>query len=163
MIEQTFVMIKPDGVQRGYIGDILKRFEKVGLKVIGLKMLSVDKNFAEQHYTEDISKRRGEHVRKYLVDFLQEGPVVAIALEGVSAIEIVRKIVGATEPRQAAPGTIRGDYSHVSYKYADDKKMVVRNIIHASSSPEDAKSEIALWFNIEELQKYETVHDKHLF
>ncbi|MFH1455994.1 MAG: nucleoside-diphosphate kinase [archaeon] len=163
MIEQTFVMIKPDGVQRGYIGEIISRFEKVGLKVIGLKMLSVDKDFASQHYTEDISKRRGEHVRKYLVDFLQEGPVVAIALEGVGSIEIVRKMVGETEPRKAAPGTIRGDYSHVSYAYADDKKMVVRNIIHASANADDAKAELSLWFGIEELHKYESVHDKHIF
>jgi len=163
MIEQTFVMIKPDGVQRGYVGEILARFEKVGLKVIGLKMISVDKDFAAQHYTEDISKRRGEHVRNYLVNFLQEGPVVAIALEGVGSIEIVRKMVGETEPRKAAPGTIRGDYSHVSYAYADDKKMVVRNLIHASANTDDAKAELSLWFGIEELQKYKAVNDKHIF
>lgn len=161
MIEKSLVLIKPDGVQRGLIGEITQRFEKVGIKIIGMKMVWVDKEFALKHYTEDISKRRGEHVRKYLVEFLQEGPVVAIALEGIGAIEIIRKMVGETEPRAAQPGTIRGDFAHVSYSYADKKKVVVRNIIHASANKKDAESEVKLWFKPKEMHSYEIVHEKH--
>jgi len=90
MIERTFVMIKPDGVKRSLVGEILSRFEKVGLKVIGMKMTWVDEDFAKKHYTEDITIRRGEKVRNNLVTFLKEGPVIAFVLEGIEAIEIVR-------------------------------------------------------------------------
>ena len=155
-------MIKPDGVQRQLTGDVIKRFELAGLKLIGLKMKWVDKDFALQHYTEDISKRRGEHVRNYLVEFLQEGPVVAMVFEGVNAIENVRKIVGATEPRAAQPGTIRGDFAHVSFGYADKVQQAVRNIIHASGNKAEAKEEVKLWFKKDELHTYETVHEKHI-
>ena len=96
MIERTFVMIKPDGVERNLTGDIISRFEKVGLKIVGMKMCWVDKDFARKHYTEDITIRRGEKVRNLLVDFIKNGPVVAIVLEGVEAIEVVRKLVGST-------------------------------------------------------------------
>jgi len=162
MIEKTFVMIKPDGVQRQLVGKVISRFEKAGLKIIGMKMAWVDEEFALKHYTEDISKRRGERVRRYLVEFLQEGPVVAMVLEGVGAIETVRKLVGATEPRAANPGTIRGDFAHVSYSYADKKEMVVRNIIHASSDKKDAANEIKLWFTPKELHSYKTVNEAHI-
>jgi nucleoside-diphosphate kinase len=162
MIERTFVMIKPDGVQRQLIGKVLERFEQSGLKIVAMKMAWVDENFAKQHYTEDISRRRGEHVRKYLVDFLKEGPVLAFVLEGVNAIENVRKIVGATEPKSALPGTIRGDFAHVSYAYADDKHMVVRNIIHASADKNDAEYEVKLWFKPEEIHSYKTVSEFHI-
>lgn len=161
--EQTFVMIKPDGVSRGLTGEILKRFERAGLKLIGIKMVSVDADFAKQHYTEDISKRRGEKVRNNLVKFLQEGPVIAMALEGVNAIEVVRKMVGETEPRKAAPGTIRGDYTHVSYAHADEKNMAIKNVIHASANLEDAKNELALWFSIEDLHNYNKAIENHVF
>ena len=144
MIEQTLVLVKPDGVQRGLTGEIIKRFESAGLKVVGLKLTKVDKDFAQKHYTEDISQRRGEHIRNRLLDFLVEGPIVAMALEGVAAIENVRKMVGATESKSAAPGTIRGDFSHVSYDYADAKEVVVRNVIHASADKNDAQNELSL-------------------
>jgi len=161
MLERTFVMIKPDGVKRSLVGEILSRFEKVGLKVIGMKMVWVDENFAKEHYTEDITIRRGEKVRNNLVNFLKEGPVVAFVLEGIEAIEIVRKMVGETESKSAAPGTIRGDYSHVSFAHADEKNMAVKNLIHASANKGDAQNEINLWFSVEDLYQYKTAHEDH--
>lgn len=163
MIERTFVAIKPDGVQRSLVGEVLGRFEKAGLKIIGMKMQWIDKDFAKKHYTEDIEKRRGKKVRDLLMDYISEGPVVAMVLEGIHAIEIVRKIVGGTEPKSALPGTIRGDYCHVSYDYADKKDLAIRNIIHASGNKEDAEYEINLWFNDKELHSYKNAHDLHIF
>jgi len=163
MIERTLVLLKPDAVQRAFAGEIISRFERAGLKIVGLKMVLADEDFAKKHYREELAKRRGEHVRKLMVDFLQGGPVIAIALEGVDAVEIVRKMVGATEPKAAQPGTIRGDYAHVCYSYADEKKMVVKNLIHASSDKSDAKLELDLWFSPKELHNYKSVHDVHIF
>lgn len=163
MIDKTLLLIKPDGVKRCLIGELTKRFEQRGLKVVGLKMIWVDEKFAKKHYTDDITKRRGEHVRNYLVNFLKEGPVVAMVLEGISSIEIVRKIVGETEPKAAVPGTIRGDFAHVSYAYADKKKMVVRNVVHASANKKDAQYEIRLWFKPEEIYHYKTAHEEHMY
>ncbi len=162
MIERTFVAIKPDGVQRGLIGEVIRRFENSGLKLIGMKMQWLDKEFALRHYTEDISKRRGEKVRKMLIDYIVEGPVVAMVLEGIHAVEIVRKIVGDTEPRKAVPGTIRGDFCHVSYDHADKVEKAIRNIIHASGNREDAEYEIKLWFKDKELHSYENSNEKHI-
>lgn len=161
MIERTFVAIKPDGVQRGLVGRVLQRFEDVGLKIVAMKMLWVDKDFAARHYTEDIAKRRGQHVRDQLLDFITQGPVVAMVLEGVEAIEVVRKIVGSTEPKTASPGTIRGDFTHVSYGQGDATKKAIPNVIHASSDKKDAEHEIFLWFNLDEIQEYRTVHEGH--
>lgn len=158
-IEQTLVMIKPDGVGRAIIGRIISRFEDVGLKIVGLKLIQVDSDFASRHYTEDITKRRGASVRKNLIKMLGEGPVVAMVLEGVEAIGYVRKMVGETEPKAAAPGTIRADFSHMSYGWSDKKNFAVRNVIHASSSPSDAVAEIALWFSNSELFDYKMAHD----
>jgi nucleoside-diphosphate kinase len=161
MIERTLVLIKPDGVQRGLMGRIISRFEDSGLKVVGMKLVWADDAFARKHYTEDIEKRRGKHVRDYLADFIKSGPVLAFVLEGVNAIENVRKMVGSTEPKSALPGTIRGDFSHVSYAYCDNKQMVVKNLIHASADANDAKYEVPLWFTDKELHTYKTVHDFH--
>lgn len=162
MIEQTLILIKPDGVQRCLSGRIISRFEDAGLKIIGLKMKWITKEFAMKHYTEDIEKRRGKTVRDKLMNFITEGPVIAICIEGVNAIENIRKIVGDTEPRKAQPGTIRGDFAHVTYDYADNKNIAVKNLIHASSNQEDARNEIALWFSKEELHSYTAVHDIHV-
>lgn len=159
MLENTLILIKPDGVQRCLIGKIIKRFEDAGLKIIGMRMHWVDKEFAKKHYTQDIAVRRGEKVRELLLDFITEGPVIAICIEGVNAIENVRKITGTTEPKAATPGTIRGDFAHVSFSYADNKEIAVKNIIHASANKEDAESEVKLWFKPEELHSYKTVHD----
>jgi len=161
-LERTLVLIKPDGVERGIVGQIVTRFEQAGLKIVGLKLAMVDEEFAKKHYTEDIAKRRGENVRKNMVDMLSSGPVVAMVLEGIEAIALVRKMVGSTEPKAAEPGTIRGDFAHVSYAYSDAKNIGVKNVIHASSSAEDAKGETNLWFAETELHSYASVHDKHI-
>lgn len=161
-LEKTLVLIKPDGVQRGIMGQVIDRFEKVGLKIIGMKLIQADEEMAKKHYTEDITERRGEKVRQYLVDFVTSAPVLAICIEGVESIEIVRKMVGSTQPKEAVPGTIRGDFTHVSYKYADEKEMVVRNVIHASADEKDAKYEVSLWFSKEELCEYERDSDKNV-
>jgi len=159
VIERTLVLIKPEGVQRHLAGRIISRFEDAGLKIIGMKQVWVDKELAKKHYTEDIAERRGQRVRERLLDYLIEGPVIAIALEGVNAIKNVRKIVGGTEPKSAHPGTIRGDFAHVSFAYADKKEIAVKNLIHASSNEKDAKNELKLWFKPSELHTYKTVQD----
>ncbi|HLC86548.1 MAG TPA: nucleoside-diphosphate kinase [Candidatus Nanoarchaeia archaeon] len=159
MIEMTLILVKPDGVKRCLVGNIVTRFENAGLKIIGLKMVWCDKDHALRHYTEDITMRRGQFVRDKLVAFLIEGPVVAVCLEGIDAVEVVRKIVGSTEPKTAPPGTIRGDFAHMSIARADDIKKGLPNLIHASGNKEEAKSEISLWFKDSELHSYSTVHD----
>lgn len=160
MIEKSLVIVKPDGVERGLIGEVIKRFEQRGIRVIGMKMVWIDEDFAKKHYTEDITKRRGEMVRKVLLKYITEGPVVVMVLEGIDVIDNVRKIVGDTEPKSALPGTIRGDYTHVSYKYADAKETSIKNIIHSSGSEKEAEQEIKLWFKKEEMHTYKTVHGK---
>ncbi len=162
MIERTLVLLKPDAVQRGLIGKVLERFENAGMKIVGMRMQWVDKEFARKHYTEDLAKRRGEKIRELMVNFLIEGPVVAVALEGVNAIENTRKIVGDTEPRSALPGTIRGDFCHISYQYCNNKGIAVKNVIHASANKAYAENELKLWFNKKELHSYKTVHDVHV-
>jgi len=162
MIEKSLVLIKPDGVERGLIGDIVSRFEKLGLKIVGMKMVKVNREVALKHYTDDITKRRGEHVREKLVKFLENSHVIAFVLEGINAVEIIRKMVGDTEPKSALPGTIRGDYAHISYKYADDKNIAIGNLVHASANKEEAEYEINIWFSQEELFDYESVHDRHV-
>jgi len=162
MIERTFVMIKPDGVQRQLVGEVIRRFENVGLKLVGMKMLWIDKDFASKHYTEDIAIRRGERVRNDMIQYATAGPVVAMVWEGIQAIEVVRKLVGGTEPKSAAPGTIRGDFTHMSFGYADVKQIAAKNVIHASGDAKDAAYEVRLWFSEEELFKYKTVHEGHV-
>ena len=162
MIERTLVLVKPDGVQRGLIGEIISRFEKSGLKIIGMKLVHVNKEFAEKHYTQDIAERRGENVRNWLLDYVTEAPVVAMCIEGIEAIELVRKIVGGTEPKSALPGTIRGDFAHVSYGYADKENLPIKNLIHASGDKEDASKEVPLWFSESELFDYGLSYEKHI-
>lgn len=160
MLERTLILLKPDAIDRGILGEIVTRFERVGAKLIGLKMLLSEKDTAQKHYTEDLAKRRGEHVRELMINMLTSGPIVAIALEGIDIIEVVRKMIGATEPKAAAPGTIRGDYAHISYRYADEKKIGVFNLVHASDSPENAATEIAVWFKPEELVSHRPSYTK---
>jgi nucleoside-diphosphate kinase len=162
-IEQTLILVKPDGVERGLIGEIIKRFEQRGLKIIGLKLTRVNKDTAKRHYTEDITERRGEKVRNLLLDFITSGPIVAIAVEGVNAIENVRKLCGETESKKALPGTIRGDFSHVSYEYADSKSSVVKNVVHASANKDDAINELSIWFSVDELHSYKRTDDTHMY
>lgn len=161
MIERTLVLVKPDGVARGLIGEIIKRFENAGLKIIGIKMVWADKKSAEKHYTEEIAKKHGKHVRDWLLEYIVSGPVVAIVLEGVESVNVVRKLVGTTYPHDSPPGTIRGDFCHVNMERADEQKKAIMNLIHASGSKSEAKQEIAIWFNSKELHSYKTVHEAH--
>jgi nucleoside-diphosphate kinase len=161
-VQQTLVVFKPDAVQRGLVGEIMTRFERVGLKLVGTKMVSPDREHYHQHY-EGIGKlqtRRGDHTMGITLDFMSQGPVVAMVFEGVEAIELVRKLVGPTEPKSAAPGTIRGDFSHMSYGHADETGKGIPNLIHASADPEEAVQEVAHWFKPEELYDYEVLNEK---
>lgn len=160
MIQRTLILLKPDALDRGIVGEILTRFERVGAKVVGLKLLVSEKDTAMKHYTEDLAIRRGEKVRELMISMLTSGPIVALVLEGIEIVEVVRKMVGGTEPKSAAPGTIRGDYAHVSFKYADEKQIGVFNLIHASGSPEEAPVEIDVWFKPEELVEHEPSYTK---
>src|SRR3989338_1321454 len=165
MMERTLVLLKPDTVKRGLMGKIITRFEDVGLKIVGAKMVLIDEKLGQEHYETigQVGKRRGEKVLGVLLSFMTSGPVMALCLEGVNAVENVRKMCGTTEPRSALPGTIRGDFSHVSYGHADESGKAIQNVIHASGSVEDAKLEVALWFKAEELHTYTTVHEAHVF
>jgi len=164
-MERTLIILKPDSVQRGLVGEIISRFEKVGLKIVGMKMLSPSIEDYQHHY-ETIGRvisRRGQDVFDVTVDFMMEGPVVAIVLEGIEAVELVRKMIGTTEPKNAAPGTIRGDYTHMSFEYANNvSKSTVPNVIHASGDKSDAEQEIAHWFSESEMYDYETINEKHV-
>jgi nucleoside-diphosphate kinase len=136
-MERTFIAVKPDGVQRGLVGTILKKFEEKGYKLVGLKLMQVSNELAQTHYGE----HKGKPFFDGLVNFITSGPVVAFVLEGNDVVVTARKIIGATKPSDSAIGTIRGDYG----------VDIGRNIIHGSDSPESAEREIALWFKPEEL------------
>lgn len=178
-MERTLVLIKPDGVKRSIVGKIISRFEDTGLKIIAMKMIWINEEHAKKHYILNEEWARGvfekakaayekekkqmkhkthmemgKDIQKKNVAFLTEGPVIAIILQGNHAIEIVRKMIGSTEPRQAVPGTIRADFISVeSYNIADSEGRVVRNLVHASDSQASAEREIALWFKKEEIQE----------
>ena len=161
-IERTLVLFKPDSVQRGIVGEILTRFERVGLKIVGTKMIFPDKEHYHKHY-EGIGKmvtRRGEKAFDMTLDFMIQGPVIAMIVEGVEAVELVRKIVGGTEPKTAMPGTIRGDYSHMSFGYADAKGKGIPNLIHASGNRQEAEEEIVHWFRDGEIYDYSQPREK---
>lgn len=161
-IERTLILFKPDAVQRGVVGEILTRFERVGLKIVGTKMIAPDEAHYHKHYEEigQVITRRGEATFNNVLDMMNQGPVIAMVLEGVEAVELVRKLVGATEPKSSAPGTIRGDFSHMSYGYGDEKSMGIPNLIHASGDLSDASKEIPHWFSDEELYDYSVLHEK---
>ncbi len=161
-MEQTLIILKPDALQRGIIGEITTRFERVGLKIVAAKIVSPNKEHYYHHY-ETIGKmisRRGQDAFDITISYMQTGPVMAMVLEGVEAVSLVRKLIGTTEPKIAQPGTIRGDYSHVSFEYANNKKVSIPNLIHASGNISEAKQEIAHWFKDDEIFEYDTVHDK---
>ena len=180
MIEQTLILIKPDGVQKQLIGEIIKRFEESNLKVCAMKMVWPDKELAEKHYpldeewarqtfektkkAADIENRQleqsdhlefGKVLQARLVTFLIESPVIAITIKGPNAISCVREIIGLTEPFRADPESIRGKFaSEESYKIADAEKRSIRNLLHASDSIENAKKEISTWFQEHEIHEY---------
>jgi nucleoside-diphosphate kinase len=161
-IERTLIVFKPDSVQRGIVGEILSRFEKTGLKIVGAKMLQPSYDHYFHHY-ENIGQmisRRGQKAFDVTLSMMNEGPVIAFVLEGVEAVSLVRKMTGATEPKEALPGTIRGDYSHMSFFHADENGVGVPNIIHASGNTEEAEKEIDYWFSETELFSYTSVHEK---
>ncbi|UCD14522.1 MAG: nucleoside-diphosphate kinase [Thermoplasmatales archaeon] len=147
-MERTFVMIKPDAVQRGLTGEIISRFEKKGIKIVAMKLVSVSKELAEKHY--EIHK--GKPFFEPTVKYITSSPVIVMVLEGINAIEMVRGMMGKTDPQKAEIGTIRGDYA----------QFIGRNIVHGSDSKETAKFEINLWFKPEEITKYKRIDEQWL-
>ncbi len=161
-MERTLILLKPDALQRAIAGEIITRFEKVGLKIVAAKIIKPSEEEYYYHY-ETIGKmisRRGQGAFDATLAFMQEGPVLAMVLEGIEAVSLVRKMVGTTEPKVAEPGTIRGDYSHISFEYANKRGMSIPNLIHASGDVDEARKEIDHWFKKEEIFQYSTVHDK---
>ena len=149
MMERTFVMIKPDAVQRGLVGEIIARLERKGLKIVAMKMLHVSRELAQNHYAE----HKGKPFFESLVDYITSAPVVAMVVEGKNAVKVVRTLVGATNPQEASPGTIRGDYG----------MDIGRNVIHASDSLESAEREISLFFKPEEIFDYKRIDEDWLY
>lgn len=187
-LEKTLVIVKPDGVQRTLVGEVIKRYERIGLKLVGMKMVLPTAEHIEKHYTLDPEwmRKTGEKtikgyrdkglvppiedplevtriVLESLKKYMTSGPVVAIVLQGAHAVKIVRKITGGTEPLSSDVGTIRGDFVLDSYQVADADKRSVRNVIHASGSPEEANMEIAHWFKPEEIMNYRLIADEILY
>ena len=148
-MEQTYLMIKPDGVQRGLCGEILSRFEKKGLKIVAMKLMVIPKETAENHYAE----HKERPFCPSLISYITSGPVLAMVLEGENAVSVCRNMMGKTNPSESAPGTIRGDYAMVTGL----------NIIHGSDSPESAKREISIFFKPEELVTYDRTSDKWIY
>jgi nucleoside-diphosphate kinase len=146
--QRTFVMIKPDAVQRGLVGEILQRFERRGIKLLALKLVSVDRDLAEKHY----GVHRGKPFFEPTVEYITSSPVVAMVLEAPNVIGMVRGMMGKTNPMEAAIGTIRGDYG----------QFIGRNIVHGSDGPETAEFEINLWFTPEELADYTRIDEQWL-
>lgn len=185
--ERTFVIVKPDGVQRSLVGEIVKRFERTGLKLIGMKLTMLDSDRIWKHYNKDdawflkkgtkIAEDRaaagmsvdkepieyGKDIIRALEKFMTSGPVVMMAWEGNSAVAVVTKLVGGTEPASSDVGTIRGDFTVDSYNIAAIDDRAVRNLIHCSDTPENAETEIGLWFKEEELIKYRLVGEQILY
>lgn len=186
--ERTLVLLKPDALQRTLIGEIIGRFEKVGLKLVGIKMLVPTIEQVEKHYTLDpewrrvtgekrvkAARERGEKlatedpyeitavILEKLKKYLTSGPVVAMVWGGAHVVEMIRKITGGTEPRSSDVGTIRGDYVLDSYVLADTDGRAIRNLVHASGSPAEAQMEIPHWFKVEELVEYKLIAEQMLY
>src|ERR1035437_578784 len=186
--ERTLLIIKPDGIQRGLVGEVIGRFERVGLKVVAMKMMMATADLVEKHYTLDPEWRRvtGEksikgylskgltppsndpyelttRILKVLVSYMTAGPILAMVLEGAHAVSIVRKLVGGTEPLTSDVGTIRGDFVLDSYQMSDVDGRAVRNVVHASGSVKEANDEIKHWFKQEELMKYKMINEEIIY
>lgn len=191
-MEKTLVLVKPDGVARGLVGEVLSRFERTGLKIIGLKMVWAKSDLIDKHYPKDdeylanigrksletyqkyaLDPKReigtddpreiGKRVREWLLAYLTSGPVVAIALEGMHACDNVKKIAGPTLPSSAPPGTIRGDFSIDSSQAANAKKRAIKNVVHISNDPKEGQYEVELWFSKEELFSYKRADEDAMF
>ncbi len=186
--QRTLVIIKPDGVQRSLIGEIIKRYERVGLKLIGIKMMVPEKKQVKGHYTlnpswvrnvgekaiESYKKKGekppsenpeevGEKVLENLQGYMTSGPVIVMVWQGAHAVEVIRKITGGTEPRSSDVGTVRGDFVLDSYSMADTDNRAIRNIIHASGSDDEAEKEIEHWFTEGELTNYRLVQEQIMY
>ncbi|HMP67510.1 MAG TPA: nucleoside-diphosphate kinase [Candidatus Paceibacterota bacterium] len=186
--EKTLVIIKPDGIQRSLIGEIISRMERVGLKLVALKMFVPNKELIEKHYTlednwiEKVGKKTieaykskglppkdsdpikaGERVLEVLMKYMTFGPIIAMVWQGGHAVQITRKLVGGTEPLTSDIGTLRGDFVLDSYQIADIGGRAIRNLIHASSSVEEAEKEIDLWFSKDEILNYRLVQEQILY
>lgn len=186
--ERTLVIVKPDGIQRSLVGEIIGRFERVGLKMVGMKMVIPTAELIEKHYTLDpewmmktgLKSIKGytdkglvppetdpikvtKKVLKNLVNYMTSGPVVAMIWEGAHSVELVRKMVGGTEPRTSDVGTIRGDYVLDSYVLSDHDGRAVRNLVHASGCPKEADDEINHWFKKDEILNYQIVNERILY
>ncbi len=186
--ERTLVLIKPDGVQRSLIGEIIKRFERTGLKLMGLKFIIPDENTVKRHYLanenwlKNVGKKSlaayekkgmkppcddpvkcGEIILERLIKFMISGPVVAMVWQGNEAVGIVRKITGGTEPLSSDVGTIRGDFTVDSYGLSDTDDRAIRNLIHASGAPDEAEKEIKIWFKDNEILKYRLIQESVIY
>jgi nucleoside-diphosphate kinase len=160
-LERTLVLLKPDAVARGVIGRLLTRFEDALLKVVACKMVWMDAELARRHYF-DLEERFGPAVYNAMAEFMESGPVLALVLEGVEAIACTRKLVGSTYPDQAPPGTIRGDFAHMSRAFANERGIAVANLVHASGSLDDAAHEIDVWFSKDEIHEYPSVAERFI-
>lgn len=180
-MERTLIILKPDTVQRGITGEIISRFEKIGLKIVGMKMMIPEEELLRNHYPDALipivgNKTKtdwdnygisygqtveeiGTEIVQATREFMRSSPVIAIVLEGGHAVEVVRKMVGSTGPKDAPPGTIRGDYAHLSLGRASLQKRGAANIIHASGNVKEAEQEINMWFKPDELYEYKLVHE----
>lgn len=185
--ERTLVIIKPDGIQRSLVGEIIARYERIGLKLIGIKMMIPSQDMVERHYTLDPEWKRlvgekrlkaapdghldgendpvkiGEAVLAVLTKYLTAGPVIAMVWQGAHAVAVVRKVTGGTEPRTSDIGTIRGDFMLDSYEMSEADGRAVRNLVHASGSVKEAEDEIAHWFKEGELFDYRIVQEQILY
>lgn len=186
--EKTFVLIKPDGVQRSLIGEIISRFERVGLKIVGVKMIIPSQEQIKAQYgntkeeIEAMGKRsieaqekkygvkptktaleQGQDIFEGLKKFMSSGPILTMVLEGNQVVEVAKKLIGSTEPLSSDVGTVRGDYTIDSYALADFDKRAVRNVIHRSGSKEEAEKEIKIWFSPEEILQYKLISESILY
>jgi len=161
-MERTLVVFKPDAVMRGIIGEIMTRFERAGLKVVAVKMVQPDSKHYFDHYEGigTLKTRKGETIFNAQLVTMQMGPVIAMVLEGIEAVDFVRKMVGDTQPKTALPGTIRGDYAHANYDVPAEAGMGVPNIVHASATKKEAEQEIDHWFADSEIYEYERLSDR---
>lgn len=161
-VERTLVLLKPDAVARGLAGRVLARFEDAALKIVGVKMRRLDAEFTRKHYF-DLEERLGADIYNSTAIFMQSGPVIAVALEGVDAVAKVRKLIGGTYPDQAAPGTVRGDFAHQTKASSEASGKAVMNLVHASGNSREAKYEVELWFGPDEQFEYETLAEKFAY
>jgi nucleoside-diphosphate kinase len=185
--ERTFVILKPDTVQRSLIGEVIKRFERTGLKCTAMKMFTADEARLLAHYNKDdawflkkgqrtvedmIAQGRevtkepieyGKDIIRTIVNYMVAAPVVAMVWEGNESVAVITKLVGTTEPKTSDVGTIRGDYTVDSYSHSSYENRSVRNLIHCSESPEEAEREIALWFKEEEVMQYTTAQERIMY